>query len=228
MHLDPDAPDFGARLAEICGSEPPPQEIEDLRENLIQAREAKMPLGRRTILADDFFPKKDWRVLALASYMLPDPYTGAPGVEELRLEDLDVDASDISLSPGDLRDDERLYRVTTHACTRKGVLEVALTFRMMEPDKEMRLVFSPLLDRFYAGQDYRTRPVKVSDSGRIRNELQTLCSEALEAIPGDRIRVHFDQIDDAVLAPDKKSLIREVLTWYKESHPYWFRWLEID
>ena len=93
---------------------------------------------------------------------------------------------------------------------------------------EMRMVFSPLLDRFYAGQDYRTRAVKISDSGRIRNELQTLASEAIEYLPDDRMRVHFDLVDDAVLPRDKKALIREVLRWYKANHQIWFRWLELD
>jgi hypothetical protein len=69
--------------------------------------------------------------------------------------------------------------------------------------------------------------VKVSDSGRIRNELQTLASEALEYFGENGIRVHFDRVDDAVLAPDKKALIREVLAWYKEHHPIWFGWLEL-
>jgi hypothetical protein len=91
----------------------------------------------------------------------------------------------------------------------------------------MRMVFSPLLDRFYAGQDFRSRPVKISDSGRIRNELQTLCSEAIEYLPDDRMRIHFDRIDDAVLPADKKELIREVLAWYKKNHAVWFRWLEL-
>ena len=90
---------------------------------------------------------------------------------------------------------------------------------------EMSLVFSPLLDRFYAGQDFRTRPVKISDSGRIRNELQTLASEAIEYCGEQGICVHFESIDDAVLAPDKRQLIREVLSWYKQTHPMWFQWL---
>ncbi len=70
------------------------------------------------------------------------------------------------------------------------------------------MVFSPLLDRFYSGQDYRSRAVKISDSGRIRNELQTLASEAIEYAADDRMRVHFEQVDDAVLPPDKKRLIQ--------------------
>ena len=139
--------------------------------------------------------------------MLPDPYTGAPGVEEV--------------GPS-------TYRVTTRAATRTGILEVGLTLRNMEQREQSRRVFSPLLDRFYAGQDYRARPVKVSDSGRIRNELQTLCSEGLEHMGDGRIRVAFDAIDDAVLPADKKAVIREVLLWYKEHHPAWFHWLEMD
>jgi hypothetical protein len=163
-----------------------------------------MPVGLRTSTADDFFPNKEWRVLSLSSAMLDDPYTGMPGVEPL----------------GD-----EVYRVTTRAATRKGMVDVSLSLRLMEPMEEMRMVFSPLLDRFYAGQDYRSRAVKISDSGRIRNELQTLCSEAIEYLPNDRMVVHFDQVDDAVLPPDKKTLIQEVLAWYQTQHPIWFRWL---
>ena len=106
-------------------------------------------------------------------------------------------------------------------------MEVTLTFRLMESLAESRLVFSPLLDRFYAGSQYSSRPVKISDSGRIRNELQTLVSEALEYTGNGGVRVNFDRIDDAVLSPDKKALIREVLEWYKANHPIWFRWLEL-
>ncbi len=63
------------------------------------------------------------------------------------------------------------------------MVDVTVSLRLMEPMDEMQMVFSPLLDRFYAGQDYRSRAVKISDSGRIRNELQTLCSEAIEYLP---------------------------------------------
>jgi hypothetical protein len=164
-----------------------------------------MPVDRRTITADDFFPLKEWRVLALAGYMLPDPYSGADGVEQVA--------------------DDR-YRVTTRAATRLGVIDATLELQLMEELEEMRMVFSPLLDRFYSGQDYRERAVKISDSGRIRNELQTLCSEAIEYLPDDSMLVRFDQIDDSVMPPDKRELIREVLAWYKANHPIWFSWLE--
>ncbi len=103
-----------------------------------------------------------------------------------------------------------------------------LTLRATETPPEMRMSFSPLLDRFYAGQDYRSRPVRISDSGRIRNELQTLCAEAIEYLPGDRMMVHLDRLDDQVLPPDKKALIREVLAWYRATHPVWFGWLDTD
>ena len=146
-------------------------------------------------------------MLALVGYMLPDPYTGNPGVEKIA--------------------DDR-YRVTTYAATRRGTLEATLELRLMEPMAQMQMVFSPLLDRFYAGQDYRKRAVKISDSGRIRNELQTLCSEAIEYLSDDHMLVHFDRIDDTVLPPDKKDLIREVLEWYKANHPTWFKWLELN
>jgi hypothetical protein len=138
--------------------------------------------------------------------MLADPYTGMPGVERIS---------------------DDVYAVTTRAATRAGMVDVTVSLRLMEPMDEMRMVFSPLLDRFYASRDYRSRAVKISDSGRIRNELQTLCSEAIEYLPNDRMVVNFNLVDDAVLPPDKKALIREVLTWYQKYHPIWFHWLEM-
>ena len=207
MCLTPSAADFSARLGAILGKELTSAEVDGYKAIVQNARDAGMPLDRRNVTIDDFFPQKHWRVLAIASYMLSDPYTGASGVAEVE--------------PG-------IYRVTSRAATEKGILEVVLTLRLVKPIEEMRHVFSPLLDRFYAGQDYKNRPVKISDSGRIRNELQTLASEAIHYGPDGRMSVAFDRIDDAVLAPDKRELIREVLRWYKQSHPIWFRWLVAD
>ena len=204
--LDPESDDFETQLATTLDTELAPDLANAYRASLRSAREALMPVDRRTITADDFFPLKEWRVLALAGYMLPDPYSGNEGVEQVA--------------------DDR-YRVTTRAATRLGVIDATLELRLMEPVEQMRMVFSPLLDRFYSGEDYRDRAVKVSDSGRIRNELQTLCSEAIEYMPDDRMLVRFDLIDDSVLPRDKTELIREVLEWYKANHPIWFRWLEM-
>jgi hypothetical protein len=68
--------------------------------------------------------------------------------------------------------------------------------------------------------------VKISDSGRIRNDLQTMLSQALEH-RGESMRVHFDRIDDQVMPREKQDKMREVLQWYKEAHPVWFDWLEL-
>jgi hypothetical protein len=206
IHLDPDSNEFESRLATTLETELAPDLVKAYRTSLRSAREALMPVDRRTITADDFFPLKEWRVLALDGYMLPDPYSGADGVEQVS---------------------EDRYRVTTRAATRSGVVDVTLDLQLMEPFEQMRMVFSPLLDRFYSGQDYRDRAVKISDSGRIRNELQTLCSEAIEYLPDDHMLVRFDLIDDSVLPRDKRELIREVLDWYKANHPIWFGWLEM-
>lgn len=206
MRLDPDAPDFAERLRELVGEDLGEEMREAYRQNIREARAAGMPVDGRVSTIDDFFPKKDWRVLSLSSAMLPDPYTGMRGVEDL----------------GDGR-----FRVMTRAATRGAMVEVKLTLRLTEAEPEMRMVFSPLLDRFYAGQDYRKRAVKVSDSGRIRNELQTLASEAIEYLGEDRLRLHLDWVDDEVLSADKKALISEVLHWYQENHPIWFSWLEL-
>ena len=204
--LDPEASDFAEKLSVELGRSASGSDLLGYRRALNDARQAGMPVGHRTVTIDDFFPRKKWQVLALNGYMLPDPYTGAPGVEMVS---------------------EGVYRVTTRAASGGGTVEVTLTLRLMASFEEMRLVFSPLLDRFYRGQDWKTRPVKVSDSGRIRNELQTLASEALEYFGDNSIRIRFGKIDAAVLSPDKQALIREVLTWYKRHHPIWFEWLEI-
>ena len=137
--------------------------------------------------------------------MCEDPYTGTPGVRTL----------------GD-----NLYEVTTRLATREVSIRVRFVFRFMEPFDESRLVFSPLLVRFMMGEDYRNRAVKVSDSGRIRNELQTLIAPALEH-DDSRICVHFDRVNESVLPPDQQQAVREILTWYKANHPVWFNWLEL-
>ena len=155
---------------------------------------------------DELFPRKKWQGLAVVGQMLPDPYSGTSGVEDL--------GNDV-------------YRVTVRAVSEERVREVHLTLRLMETFEQSRRVFSPLLDRLYAGESYETRAVKVSDSGRIRNELQTWCSEALEHFGDKGMRVHLDGIDESVLPADKREFIREVLHWYKASHPLWFEWLEI-
>ena len=84
----------------------------------------------------------------------------------------------------------------------------------MEPLETAKHVFSPLLVRFMSGVDHTTRPVKISDSGRIRNELQTMLSQALE-YDGDTVRVHFDRLDEQVVPREKQEIIRRVLTWYR-------------
>ncbi len=206
MSLDPDSDRFSQDLSSAAGDELAEELTERYRTAIRDARGAGIPVDKHHLLVDDFFPRKSWRVLAMAGYMLPDPYTGLDGVEEV----------------GD-----GIYRVIARAATRHHQHVVRLTLRLRETFDQSRLVFSPLLDRFYAGEDYHTRPVKVSDSGRLRNELQTLCSEALEHFDDDGIRVHFDRIGDGVMAADKKAFVRRVLEWYKAEHPTWFRWLEI-
>jgi len=145
-------------------------------------------------------------VLSCTGYMCDDPYTGAPGVETLP---------------------DGRYRVTARLATHNASALMSFTFRLLDSLDKVHLAFSPLLVRFLSGTDYRLRPVKVSDSGRIRNELQTMLSQALE-YDGDRICVHFDRVDDKVMPRQNQALIREALAWYKTSHPMWFGWLDLD
>jgi hypothetical protein len=206
MQLDPRDPGFAAQVKTLHGgAEIPASQITAYVEAIDDARASNMPTGRRVLHADDFLPEKDWHVLSCVGYMSDDPYSGAPGIEKVG---------------------EGVYKVTTLLATRKASARITFTFRFMEPLDEARHVFSPLLVRFLSGVDHRTRPVKISDSGRIRNELQTMLSQALEH-DGESIIVHWDRIDERVMPRDKQLAIRDVLEWYKSNHPVWFEWLKV-
>jgi hypothetical protein len=207
MQLDPDSTSFAERLAALFGAKQVEAAmVDEYAEAIREARATNMPLGGRVIRADDLMPNKDWGVLASIGYMCDDPYTGVKGVTQV----------------GD-----GTYKVSTRLATRNASSLITFTFRLMEPLEETKLIFSPLLTRFLAGVDPAARPVKISDSGRIRNELQTMLSQALEH-DGDKIRLHFDRVDEKVMPKEKQAAIREVLEWYKANHPVWFGWLELD
>ncbi|MCM2316247.1 MAG: hypothetical protein NDJ92_13955 [Thermoanaerobaculia bacterium] len=206
MHLHPDDPGFEASVREVYGERGvDAAKIATYAEAIREAEVANMPMGKEVLRADDFSPEKQWSVLACIGYMGDDPYTGSKGVTKVS---------------------DGVYRVTTRLATRNASAIVTFTLRMMEPFDQMRHVFSPLLVRFISGVDHTTRPVKISDSGRIRNELQTMFSQALEH-DGETIRVFFDRVDDSVMPAEKRARIRTVLEWYKANHPVWFSWLEI-
>ena len=206
MQLDPAAPDFAERLKTLIGGrDVDAGKVRTYAEAIEDAVASNLPLGKPALRADDFLPDKDWSVLASIGYMCDDPYTGASGVTRVA---------------------DNVYRVTTRLSTRKASSVITFTLRLMEPFETARQVFSPLLVRFLSGVDHTTRPVKISDSGRIRNEMQTMIPQALEHA-NDRIRVRFERINEMVLSPDKQAKIREVLAWYKANHPVWFDWLDL-
>jgi hypothetical protein len=206
MELDPEDPDFRSRLEELVGDVLDDDKVEHYKYMIRDGIDAGIPVQRPSISADDFFPEKYWDVLAVTGYMRPDPYSGESGVEEVR--------------PG-------VYRVTTRMATPRGDKQITFTLRMEESKEASKLMFLPLLNRFISGEDYETRPVKISDSGRIRNELQTLCTEALEFYGERNIRIHFDRIPREVISGDNQKRLLEILQWYKKHHPIWFSWLEI-
>lgn len=203
MRLDTEADDFAARLAEVLGREADAQTVADYRALIEEAVGAGMPLRKPTVSADDFFPERTWEVLAVSGYMGPDPYTGATGVQQVG---------------------EDTYKVSVRLVCDRGDKSVDLTLRLTEPGAKG---FSPLLNRFLGGEDHTRRAVKISDSGRIRNELQTLCAPALEYLGGDRLRLHFDKIPQSLIPPASQVRLLEVLRWYQEHHPIWFTWLEL-
>jgi hypothetical protein len=207
MQLDPTVQDFAQRLkALIGGADVEVGKVRSYAEAIHEAAASNMPLDRAVLRADDFLPEKNWSVLASVGYICDDPYTGAPGVTKLA---------------------ENTYRVTTRLATRKASSRISFTLRLMESFETTRQVFSPLLVRFLSGVDHTMRPVKISDSGRIRNELQTMIPQALEH-DGERIRVRFERINEMVLPRDKQERVRAVLRWYKTNHPVWFDWLEVE
>lgn len=206
MRLDPDAPEFAGQISALVGSPADGATVDNYARMIREAASAGLLTSHSTLTADDFFPEKRWEVLAVSGYMGPDPYSGAPGVQEVQ--------------PG-------VYRSTVRLASSGGDKRITLTLRLGETLEQSRLVFSPLLNRFLAGEEFRTRPVRISDSGRIRNELQTLCAEALEFVDSTRIRVHFDRIPPEVIPYDKQRTLVEVLRWYKTRHPLWFSWMEL-
>lgn len=208
MSLDPEAEDFQPRLEEVIGEPVDAEKQGKYREMIHEALDAGIPVNKSCIRADDFFPEKLWQVLAVSGYMQPDPYSGSPGVEEVDHE-------------------KRIYRVTVRLVGADGDKRITFKLRLMENLEKSHLVFKPLLNRFMAGEDFEERGVRISDSGRIRNELQTLCAEALEFLGEERMLIHFDRIPPEVISPANQERLLQILKWYKKHHPIWFSWLEI-
>lgn len=207
MHLDPDAADFNQKLSEIFEEELDNNTVQHYKDDIKLAQSAGIPLDKRIVSIDDFLPEKKWRVMAISGYMLTDPYTGIPGIKKIS---------------------NLIYEVTVRLSTRMGDKRIKFRLRLLEKFEENQLVFNPLLNRFMRGEDYRNRAVKISDSGRIRNELQTLCSEALEHYDSGKIKIHFDKIATDVISLEDQKILRKILRWYKKNHPIWFSWLEIE
>ncbi len=207
MQLDPDAGDFQQKLEALFESEIDDETVDIHKTSIIQARDAGIPLDKRTVTMDDFISEKKWDIMAISGYMQPDPYSGSMGVEKT----------------GD-----DTYKVSARLSTNEGDKRVTFTLTLLETFDESKLVFQPLLNRFLRGEDYKERPVRISDSGRIRNELQTLCPDALEYSTGALMRITFDKIPEDVISIEHQKKLREILEWYINNHPIWFDWLEIE
>ncbi|MDO5295328.1 MAG: hypothetical protein Q4F00_01635 [bacterium] len=207
MRLNADADDFASQLQALTGCAVDDEMAASYRRMIHECVQANIPLKRSVMEAGDLFPEKEWRSLAVCGYMCADPYTGASGVRQL---------------------EENVYEVTVRLVSEEADKLVTFALRLNETPGQERLVFNPLLNRFMAGEDYRSRPVRISDSGRIRNELQTLCAEALEFPSSQEIVVHFNKISPALISAENQGKLREILSWYKQRHPYWFKWLSVQ
>ncbi|MCP4296071.1 MAG: hypothetical protein GY786_10725, partial [Proteobacteria bacterium] len=131
MKLDPDADDFAERFqSEITNDEVDASMIETYRESIRLARKAGIPLEKKTIKAGDLIAEKKWRALSSTGYMLPDPYTGAPGVKQLS---------------------DDTYQVTVRMTTDIADKKITFALRLIESFGESKLIFSPLLNRFLKG-----------------------------------------------------------------------------
>ncbi|MBN2383680.1 hypothetical protein JXQ70_12470 [bacterium] len=208
MKLDPDSPDFETELGKLLPTEIKltPDTVSNFKSQIRDTAESGFPIRAKAFDINMLFPKKQWDGAALIGYMLDDPYTGEPGVQKLA---------------------DNLYRVAVRMITPNGLNRYEITLELKDDWEESRKIFNPLLDRFVAGENYQERPVKKSDSGRIRNELQTLCSQALEHENDGKIRVRLSKIDDLTMPAQKKENIRQILLWFKAHHPIWFKWLEL-
>jgi hypothetical protein len=120
-----------------------------------------------------------------------------------------------------------VYKVCVRISSQEAEKLITLTLKLQETLEQSQLVFKPLLIRFMGGEDYQNRPVRISDSGRIRNEIQTLCSEALEYEGDEGIRIHFPKIPMEVISKKNQQRLLDILKWYKMHHPIWFAWLEL-
>ena len=207
MKLDPQDNNFAPRLAQdLFETDVPTEMIEIYRNSILEAENAGIPLKPRTINAGDLIAAKKWQTLAVAGYMLPDPYSGAHGVKQLS---------------------ENTWEVTVRVTSEFGDKSITFALRLIESLQQSKLIFSPLLNRFFKGEDFRTRAVKISDSGRIRNELQTLCTDALEHF-GDKMVVCFDKMAPTTISAVEQEMLKQILTWYKDNYPIWFEWLELS
>jgi hypothetical protein len=207
MKLDPDNDHFAARLQDLVKDpDLDPDTTQVYQDSIRAAKKAGIPLKPRTITADDLISEKHWQALAGAGYMLPDPYTGAPGVTQIA---------------------DDTYEVTVRITTARGDKRITFALRLLEDLNQSKLVFSPLLNRFLKGENFQQRAVKISDSGRIRNELQTLFSEALSYL-GTKVLLTFEKIPEATISREDQKMLRQILTWYKENHPIWFDWLDLE
>ena len=134
MGLDPDTKDFSARLGQVLGNKADAGTVARYRAMIEDARQAGIPVRKSSVEAGDFFPEKKWDVLAVSGYMCPDPYSGAPGVEEVE--------------PG-------LYRVTVRLAGCRGDKRITFTLRLGETLEREPVGIQPAAQPLHGGRGLR-------------------------------------------------------------------------
>lgn len=177
----------------------PPEEAGDHREIVEDAIRANIPLGRRTLTINDFLPLKRWQCLAISAAIEDDPYSALRGIEDLGQD---------------------RFRVCVRLASNGGIVRmIRLTVRLEMPRETARKVFLPLLDRFWEGEAFESRPVKSSDIGRILNELRTWSWNSVIDLQDGTVLVNLSRVDEAVIPRAKKEMIIDILRRYKQEYP---------
>ena len=79
--------------------------------------------------------------------------------------------------------------------------------------------------RFMLGDDARSAVCESASNGivRPRSTAERCCAN----FPQPQHPADFDRVDPGVMPIENQAHLKEVLRWYRETHPVWFSWLDV-